>query len=261
MTFQPIPAASIAGMVFTLVVTTLLPILLCVVACRKLKRKPAAIFLGCVSFVLFALILEQSLHSIVLSNFTIQQNIWLYCVYGSAAAALFEETGRYVLMKYRKNPLDEKDAVLFGLGHGGIEAILVVGVTYLNNLTYAIMIQSGQMDAALAGLDVAAAADAVASVSPLWTLPSYQFFIAGVERVLTLGLQVALSMLVFQAVQRKRIVYYLAAMAVHFSVNFITLAAAQFIAPIYVEGILVLLVAAAGYAAWQVTRKNRVLEK
>lgn len=259
MTFPSIPAGSFAGMIFTTAASILLPIVLWVAACWKLKEKPNSILMGCAAFVIFALILEQSLHSVVLNNIpAVQENTWLYFAYGSLAAALFEETGRFLAMKYfMRDRLNEKSALLYGLGHGGMEAILVIGITYVNNLVIAGMIQSGQMESALAGMDAASAEAAVESVSSLWTLPSYQFFLAGVERILAMVLQLALSMFVFQAVRGKKMGYYALALAVHFGVNFITAMAAQFIDPVYVEGILLLLVLAAAFGAWQVTKKER----
>lgn len=259
MTFQPIPAGNLAGMIFTAAVSMLLPIVLWVAACWKLKEKPNSILLGCAAFVIFALILENTLHSIVLNNIpAVQENPWLYFAYGSLAAALFEETGRFLAMKYfMKDRLNEKNALLYGLGHGGIEAILVIGLTYVNNLAVAVTIQSGQMESALAGMDAAAVEQAVESVSRLWTLPSYQFFMAGVERILAMGLHVALSMFVFQAVRGKKMGYYVLALLVHFGVNFITSMAATLIDPLYVEGILLLLVLGAVLGAWQVTRKEQ----
>lgn len=62
----------------------------------------AGIFIGCGIFVGFAMILEQICHAIVLTvtGDVIRDNIWLYAIYGGLAAALFEECGRWIAMKF-----------------------------------------------------------------------------------------------------------------------------------------------------------------
>lgn len=52
---------------------------------------------------LFAMVLEQIVHSIVLGSpagIVIRNHLWLYALYGSLMAGLFEETGRFLAMRY-----------------------------------------------------------------------------------------------------------------------------------------------------------------
>ena len=97
---EQIGIISIAGMVFTLLVSFGVPLLLLWLIRRKTKADITSFFIGTVTFIVFALILEQILHTIV--KFTtgeiISGNIWLYGLYGGLAAGLFEETGRLVAM-------------------------------------------------------------------------------------------------------------------------------------------------------------------
>ncbi len=81
---------------------------------QKWQEKPNSLIAGSGGFVIFALILEQSVNSIVLNNTAIQETPWLFYLYGGAVAALFEELGRFFMMKVamRKN-LDAPNAVLF----------------------------------------------------------------------------------------------------------------------------------------------------
>lgn len=50
--------------------------------------------------------------------------VWLSCF----SAGLFEETGRLISFKLLKKTNSFYEAIAFGLGHGGIEAILLVGI-------------------------------------------------------------------------------------------------------------------------------------
>ena len=158
MTLQTIPFANLAGLLFTSLTSVVLPLVLWVLACKKWQEKPNSLIAGSGRFVIFALILEQSVNSIVLNNTAIQETPWLLYLYGGAVAALFEELGRFFMMKVAmwKN-LDAPNAVLYGLGHGGIESVMVVGMTYVNNFIIAVMVQSGKMAESLATLEQAEA--------------------------------------------------------------------------------------------------------
>ena len=57
---------------------------------------------GAGTFFLFALVLEQILHTLVFTSPlgpVLQGNIWLYGLYGGLAAGVFEEAGRFAAFK------------------------------------------------------------------------------------------------------------------------------------------------------------------
>lgn len=217
-----VPVSSIVGMVFTLLVSFGLPITLCVLASKKLHAKFSPLVIGATVFILFVMILESMFHSIVLgaTGDTISGNIWLYGLYGGLAAGLFEETGRYLAMRfYMKRTLQKENAVMYGIGHGGIEAILLVGVSYFSNLMVSVLVNAGQLEPMLAGLDEATRETTVSQISALWTLPSYAFWMSGIERISAVFLQILLSYFVYRAVKEHQMKYYGLAVLVHFAVD------------------------------------------
>ena len=121
MTFMTIPAASIAGMVFSLIVSFALPIGLFVYAKKKLGAKTAPFFIGCGVFFVMVVMLEAAIHRIVfqLAGEALTGSVILYAVYGGLMAALFEETGRYIAMRFLVKPMDFPNAFMYGAGHGG----------------------------------------------------------------------------------------------------------------------------------------------
>ena len=133
MTLVTVPAASIAGMVFSLVVSFALPLGLLAYAKKKLGAKIASFFIGCGVFFLVVLLLESLVHRIVFlfTGSALTENLVLYALYGGLMAALFEETGRYLAMKFLVRPLDFPNAFLYGVGHGGLEAMLLCGAARL----------------------------------------------------------------------------------------------------------------------------------
>ena len=221
MTFMTIPAASIAGMVFSLVVSFALPIGLFVYAKKKLGAKTAPFFIGCGVFFVMVLMLEAAIHRIVfqLAGEALTGSVILYAVYGGLMAALFEETGRYIAMRFLVKPMDFPNAFMYGAGHGGVEAMLLCGVASISNIASAVMINSGTMSAQLATLDAEKAADTAAALSALWTTPSMTFFAGGVERLLAVVLHVSLSILVFQSIRKKSRKDLLNAYLFHFIID------------------------------------------
>lgn len=99
------------------------------------------------------------------------------------SAALFEEYGRYIIMKFPlKNRQSWHIAVWFGLGHGLIEVVLFFGLPLL------------------------AAAESLASAS-LW--------LGSVERILAVLLHVTLSILVMYSITSRKARYFIIALVAH----------------------------------------------
>lgn len=250
---------TIVGIAFALCVSVGLPLLLIALVHKKMHATASTFFIGAATFFVFAMTLEQVLHATVLSLFgeTITGNIWLYGLYGGVAAGLFEEAGRYIAMRYfMKSRLSLPNALMYGVGHGGIEAMLIVGLTSVNNLVTAFMINNGGIEGALNLMDEATRAATVEQLSALWTLPAYQFFLGGVERILAIALQMALSVIVYQAVKQGKMVYLLLAFAVHAFVDFVTVVTASYIHVALVELIVAVMAAGAAGLAVLICRRN-----
>ena len=221
MTVGMVPGASIAGMVFSLIVSFALPIGLFVYAKKKLGAKTAPFFIGCGVFFVMVLMLEASIHRIVfqLAGEALTGSVILYAVYGGLMAALFEETGRYIAKRFQVKPMDFTNAIMYCAGHGGVEAMLLCGVASIRNIASAVMINSGTMSAQLATLDAEKAADTAAALSALWTTPSLTFFAGGVERIIAVVLHLSLSILVFQSIRKKAPMELVRAYLFHFVID------------------------------------------
>ena len=254
-----VSTASMVGMGFALVVGIILPIVLLIVVWKKTGARVSTFFIGCAVFIVFALVLESFMHAAVLglTGTVIKDNIWLYALYGGLAAALFEEVGRLVAMKFfMKDRLDMPNALMYGVGHGGIEAILILGVTSISNLMASVMINSGTLASALEVLDEATASASLEQISLLWTSPAFSFYLGGVERILAIILQIVLSVMVFQAVKTGKKFFWFAAFVMHFLVDAVTVVAADFLPLAAVEILLAVMIAAAVWIAVRLTRKE-----
>lgn len=183
------------------VISVLLPFIFMFILRKKFKIRWLPFILGIGVFLVFALILEQIMHVIVLQpepNGTIgliSSSPWLYVLYGIFAAGIFEETGRlFAFLLTKKHYRDIDSAVSYGIGHGGFEAAAVVGLGMLNGIILAVLINSGSE--AISALPVAAE-DLVVSQ------PWYMYLIAIMERIIAMSLHIALSVIVFSAVMMK----------------------------------------------------------
>lgn len=254
MEYSQVPVASLVGIIFSLVVSVGFPIVLLLVVRNKTKTNMRGFATGAITFVIAAMLLERICHMIVFqfAGEAIQNNIVLYALYGGIAAAVFEETGRLIAMKkLMKTQLDFPTALTYGIGHGGIEAILVTGSMYINNLTAALMINRGELESMLTGVEEGMRETAVQSLSALWTMPSYQFFMGGIERVSAVILHIGLSFLIYRALKNRDKKFYFIAMALHFVANFMTVLCVQVIGVIVTEALLLVFVLAVAYFAFK----------
>ena len=125
-----------------------LPIVLLLYFRKKFKADFMAFVVGGAVMFLFALVLEATVHQIILATpagKAVLSSAILYAVYGGFMAALFEETGRFLAMKTILRPYQKKDvnALMYGAGHGGIEAAAILGIGMINNLIWSVMINTG----------------------------------------------------------------------------------------------------------------------
>jgi len=172
MIWGTVSGASMVGMVISLLLSVVLPIFLGIFIYKKTKAWVPAFFIGCGIFVGFAMILEQICHAIVLTvtGSAIRDNIWLYAIYGGLAAALFEECGRWIAMTFcLKKHLTRENALMYGAGHGGIEAFLILGMSSMSNLLTAAMINGGLMEKTMTALEPAQQEVTYHQLSVLWT--------------------------------------------------------------------------------------------
>lgn len=145
---------------------------------------------GWITFLVASLVIESFFNSVMFNAFPIlSQSTLLYVIYGTLAAGIFEETGRYIAFSFLKRKGSEKaDAVMYGLGHGGGEAVMAVAVTYI--LFY--LIVKGLLQADSASMSVISAQISGVTES--------QLFLSFGERICAITLHVFMSLLVWQAV-------------------------------------------------------------
>lgn len=235
---------------FSLACALVFPIVLCIVFLRKQRPGFIPVLLGMGVFVVFVLILEALMHNLVLTNPGISdffgKNIWAYALYGGLAAGIFEETGRFLVFRFlMKKKTEWKHGVAYGIGHGGIEAILLVALSFVNLIVYAILINTGNFDAMTAALPKTTADALIAVKDSLIGDVWWTYALGGIERLCTMAIQIALSILVLYSVVKKKYFYYVLAILLHAAIDFPAVFAQKgFISMPVMEGIVVVIAAA-----------------
>jgi len=175
---------------------------------------------------------------------------WVNFVVLTLTSGLFEEGARYLILRWAaKGVRDWKEGLLYGAGHGGIEAILLVGGTAISNIVLlvtadAVLAQVGQMAPAQAAA-VTAQIDAVRALT--WLLPVLSIW----ERAIAIVLHIGLSLLVLLGVLRRNFRLVFGAMLIHAAFNGVALVALRYTSATGVEVVLTVLALAPLYLIWR----------
>ena len=146
---------------------------------------------------------------------------------------------------------------MYGIGHGGIEAIIIVGLTSISNLIASIMINTGTFEPMLASLDDEVKAQTLKQVSLLWTTSPLDFYMAGLERVVAISFHICLSYIVYRAVKNKKVQLLVLAIVLHAGLDFITVLLAGYVSSLVLELVLLVLVAIIAVLVFKIYSNDR----
>jgi uncharacterized membrane protein YhfC len=135
-------------------------------------------------------------------------------------AGIFEETARWILYKFiLKDTKTWNAGVLVGMGHGGIEAVLV-GFAALASV--AGMIAMRNADLSTMGIPTDQIELAKQQVAQFWSMPVYMAFLGLVERVFAICLHLSLSVMVLYSVAYRKPIWFWLALLWHAIVDGLT---------------------------------------
>lgn len=171
-----------------------LPLGLAFLLIIKDKKRTKPLMLGVVTFLIFQVFTRIPLLQLVLANqvwfilFSYEYPI-LYVLFLSLSAGLFEEIGRFLVMKRWLKNGSFMDVFSFGIGHGGIEAIQLVGLAVL--------------------------------LSDVSSVDDFGLIMGGIERVFAMCMHVAFSFMVYTQVAKHQKFGLAFSILAHTFVNFI----------------------------------------
>ena len=260
-----VAASSIIMMAINALIGIVAPFLLAWWAIKEFKSGLKSVLTGAGVFVVFALILESIVHQIVLKGPhgpAIIGNTYYYALYGGLMAGLFEETGRFLSMKLilKKESPAAGTAISYGVGHGGIELLLLFGATMISNITISALMNAGNLDMILAGVPEANRAQVQTQLEGLQTLTVTTLLYGLWERVSAIILQVGLSIIVWTAVRKggKWLWLFPAAILLHALVDALAVIISKSVGMLQTEIVVCALAIAVGAAGWMLAKKLNV---
>ncbi len=217
-----VPVSNFLAVAFTSSVSLFLPLLLLLMMAVKWKKQGmvSAWILGAAGFLVTQIAIRRPVLSVLSGQSWFfrfsQEHLFGYTFALAFTAGLFELAGRYAVAKIMTKRLTCRRSLAAGLGHGGIEAIVIVGMAYINNIAYILMIQSGSFDAMLAQVPMEQAAYLESIRRSLVGGSPWLYLLAGYERILTIICHTAMSMMVCWGVSSgKTGKYLLACLVLH----------------------------------------------
>lgn len=184
--------------------------------------------MGIASFFIFALVGQQALHFVVLDlnpavGAFFEANPWLNALYVGLAAGFFEETARLMMFKKTlQQETERENAVLYGIGHGGVECIVALGLTVFANFFIALALNMGNMAEVMETMSPEEAAGMLETVKLINDIPMDSVIFSVIERICMFVLQLELSVLVFAAVRQNKLWLYPVSIAAHAAVELLS---------------------------------------
>ena len=217
--------SSIPALTITVVLMIAIPVLLFVYWRRRHRKQTNISWLiaGAVGFIVSARVLELGVHylCIVADNPVsryINGNVAAYVIYGITMAGVFEECGRYVIMKWvlKRNRTSE-NAVMYGIGHGGIEILTVLLPSIITYLAVAVLFSTGNVENALKALKITEE-NASAVLPAVRAAASFNYtmiFMNVFDRLSAMFLHIGLTVIVYHGVIRAKGGFLLSAIILH----------------------------------------------
>ena len=195
----------------------LLPFILSYIWIKNYNGTITSILMGIVGFI-GSVAIETLFLTLVTQG--IEKTSIIVIIIGLISPGLFEETGRYICLNYllKKDKL-KNISVSYGIGHGGIESILL-GIMLLSNLFVKdIYIEKGLLKESITFLTC---------LMSVW------------ERLFAVIFHISLSVIVYKAVKEKKLYYYIFSIFLHdFLDLFAFLKAKDIITSIYIVELII----------------------
>lgn len=217
--------STILGALTEGVLAVLLPIILIIVWKVKAKAKLVPFWVGYLVFPVFALILEVAVTLLITfidkKTLNLLSNQLVLYIFSAAMAGIFEETGRLVGMKtLMRKYKDRRDGVTYGIGHGGIESILLVGGAAATTLMMAFFTNYGMLDIFTSTYSEELKTAFLDNIRTMTESGFGTYILGFCERISAIMLHISLSVIMFAGVRQKgKMWLYPLAIFIHFAAD------------------------------------------
>ena len=216
-----VSSLSFIFMIITLALSVLLPLAFLLILIKGRKGVFSIWIAGALGFFIPQMIIRipilQFLGTLPGFKEFAENQTYLYIFLLALTAGLFETAGRLVVLKVGLGKrLSFTTGLAAGAGHGAMESIGLIGLTYVNNLIISVMINSGALSSMIPDEKLAE------SVRKALTGTAPDLFLAaGLERIFTMVFHIAMSVLLCYFIMKSQSVRgFGLVLFLHFAVDF-----------------------------------------
>jgi len=219
-----------------------MPLTLAIILSHRWKSGWRIILIGALTFILsqvghipFNALMTWLLSKTALVNLSVQGALIFNAIFLGLSAGFFEELFRYGMFRWwLKDAHTWRKGILAGVGHGGVEAIILGGLA-LFSLIQLIAARNMDLSTVYSGDTLRLAME---QVSAYWSATWYDSMLGAVERFFTIVVQISLAVIVVQCFIRKQKRWLWLAIGYHALIDSVAVFATSKLNPYWVEGIV-----------------------
>ncbi len=183
-------------------------------------------------------------------------------------AGFFEETGRFTAFKtvLKKKLGNDSNALMYGAGHGGFEALYILVFSMVSYISMAVMLNNGMIDKLTTGVtDPAALQLLYAKFAALEGTAPAAFLMSIVERIAAVAIHLACSVIVWFAAKKggKCFLFYPLAVLLHALIDMVAVILSSNTSNVWIiEGVVYVLAACSvviAIAVWKKYASDKVI--
>lgn len=212
-----VPQLAIPFLIVSLLISLIVPIGFLIYFRRAYNISYKTILIGVGVWIIFTQVLEKLFHILIISTTPILHYPILFSFYGAVAAGIFEEGGRLLAFtKILKKKQEWQDGVAYGIGHGGIESLLLGALSSFQTILLYRLIQNGSFNQIKSHFSQ----QVLISLHAALALPAYTYLFIGLERVFAFFMQLVLSLIVLYSIRTRKWKYFVLAILFHVVFDF-----------------------------------------
>lgn len=216
-----VSSVSVAFMYVSVFLAVALPLILMIYFWVKTRYDLIAVAFGGLAYYFSQVIIKMGiLSSIARSDWFMAMTKYpvLIGIFLAILAGILAEFIRILIFIFliKKEERNWKNGLALGLGFGGTESIMVVGMAFISFIGYSIAINSGFFDTQIG---IRFTAEEALGIKADLLKPSYIYLLAGLERAAYLVIQMALSILIVAGVAEGKPIYFGYAILAHVAIN------------------------------------------
>lgn len=174
------------------------------------------------------------------------------------SAGIFEEITRYLVLRFwLRGDAQELLPVKYGIGHGGIEAVLTGGLA----LVALVQVLALGGEGSLAAFDPEQALQIQSQLEAYWAVPWQHSLLGAWERISALAFHVGASILVYKGIKEKRLSWVAVAVLGHTALNAIAVIFVTRMDLVLLEGLIFVFAGSWLFWAWQIRYRDPEMDE